>query len=232
MVSLDEAVIARLDRDGERFEILVDPDLAHSMREGEIQPEMSDLLAAEEVFLDSHKGDRAPNDLLSKVFGTQDLKTIVEMILSKGEIQLTTEQRKRMQEEKRKRIVALLARNCINPVNKTPHPPTRIEMALEEAKFNIDPFKSPEAQVNEALKVLRPIIPIRMEMSQIAVKTPASHYGHLVGDLRSYGKVLKEEWSKGGDWICLVEIPAGLQLELIDMVNSKTHGEATIKIID
>lgn len=232
MVSLDDAVIARLDRDGERFEILVDPNLGHDWKEAEKKPELSELLAVEDVFLDAHKGDRAPSELLNKTFNTTDVMEIVEIILEKGEIQLTTEQRKRMQEEKRKRIVSLLARNCINPVNKTPHPPARIELAMEEAKINVDPFRSPEGQVNDVIKALRPILPIRIEMAQIAVKTLASHYGKLVGDIRGFGKVLKEEWTKSGEWVCLVEIPAGLQLEFFDMVNSRTHGEAETKMIN
>lgn len=232
MVSLDDAVIARLDREGERFELLVDPELAHEYREGEKKPELSEILAAEFIFKDAHKGDRAPDDVLQKVFGTTEFEKVVDKILMKGEIQLTTEQRKRMQEEKRKQIVSLLARNCINPVNKTPHPPQRLEMAMEEAKVNVDPFKSAESQVNEILKELRPILPIRMEMTQIAVRTTAHHYGKLVGEIRSFGRVLKEEWSKSGEWMCLVEIPAGLQIEFFDMLNSRTHGEVDTKIIE
>ncbi|MEA3559412.1 MAG: ribosome assembly factor SBDS [Candidatus Thermoplasmatota archaeon] len=231
-MSLDEAVIARLDRDGERFEILVDPEMAHDLKEGDVKPEISEIVAVEEVFLDAHKGDRAPVDLLQKVFGTSKTIEIIEIIIKKGEIQLTTEQRKKMQEEKRKQIVALLSRNCINPVNKTPHPPLRLEMAMEEAKINVDPFKPAEIQMNDVLKGLRPILPIRMEMAQIAVKTTSDHYGKLVGEIRSYGKVLKEEWNKAGEWMCLVEIPAGLQIEFFDMVNSRTHGDAETKLID
>jgi ribosome maturation protein SDO1 len=233
MVSLDDAVIARLDREGERFELFVDPELAHAYKEGDVENlDLSELLAAEEVFLDAHKGDRAPSDLLMKVFKTTDLKKIVTIIIERGEIQLTTEQRKRMQEEKRKKIVALLARNCINPTNKTPHPPARIELAMEEAKINVDPFKSPEAQINDIIKALRPILPIRMEMAQIAVRAQASDYGKLVGEVRSFGKVLKEEWTKGGEWLCLVEIPAGLQLDFFDMINGRTHGQADTKLIN
>lgn len=232
MVSLDEAVIARLDRHGERFEILVDPELAHEFKEGEKKPELSEILAVEDVFKDAHKGDRASSEHLNEAFGTHDVLEVVIQILEKGEIQLTTEQRKKMQEEKRKQIVALISRNCINPVNKTPHPPQRIEIAMEEVKVNIDPFKSAEAQVNEVIKELRPILPIRIEMAQIAVKTSANHYGKLVGEIRSYGKVLKEEWSKAGEWICLVEIPAGLQIEFFDMLNSRTHGEVQTKLMN
>jgi ribosome maturation protein SDO1 len=232
LVSLDEAVIARLDREGERFEILVDPERAHDLKEGEKGEDISEIVAVEEIFLDAHKGDRAPADLLQKVFGTSNTIEIIETIIRKGEIQLTTEQRKKMQEDKRKQIVALLARNCINPVNKTPHPPQRLELAMEEAKVNIDPFKPAEVQVNEVLKELRPILPLRMEMTQIAVKTSANHYGKLVGEIRSFGRVLKDEWNKAGEWMCLVEIPAGLQIEFFDMVNSRTHGEVETKIIE
>ncbi len=233
MVSLDDAVIARLDREGERFEILVDPDLALSFRDdNEKSPDVSEILAVEDIFLDAHKGDRASSEQLMKVFKSNDVKEIVTFIILKGEIQLTTEQRKKMQEEKRRKIVSLLARNCINPINKTPHPPTRIELAMEEARISVDPFKSPEAQINDIIKLLRPILPIRMEMAQIAVKAKASDYGNLVSEVRSYGKVLKEEWTKGGEWICLVEIPAGLQLEFYDMVNGRTHGQAETKMIN
>ncbi|MBN1390847.1 MAG: ribosome assembly factor SBDS [Candidatus Thermoplasmatota archaeon] len=232
MVSLDDAVIARLDRHGERFEIFVDPELASDFRDEEKRPELSEVLAVEEVFKDAHKGDRASSEQLIDAFGTSDVLKVAVIILEKGEIQLTTEQRKRMQEEKRKQIVSLISRNCINPVSKTPHPPQRIEMAMEEVKANVDPFKSAESQINDIIKMLRPILPIRMEMTQIAVKTQSAHYGKLVGEIRSYGKVIREEWTKGGEWVCIVEIPAGLQIEFFDMLNSRTHGEVQTKLVN
>ncbi len=232
MVSLDDAVIARLDSHGERFEILVDPDLALAFKMDEKKPELADVLAVEDIFKDAHKGDRAPSDILNDVFGSTDIMEAAVQILQKGELQLTTEQRKRMQEEKRKQIVTLIHRNCINPVNKTPQPPQRIELAMEEVRANIDPFKSAETQMNDIIKALRPILPIRIEMAQIAVKAQGSHYGKLVGDIRSFGKVLKEEWSKSGEWICLVEIPAGLQVEFFEMVNSRTHGDVETKLMN
>jgi ribosome maturation protein SDO1 len=169
---------------------------------------------------------------MHKVLGTMDILEAASIILLKGELQLTTEQRKRMQEEKRKQVIALIARNCINPVTKTPHPPQRIEMAIEEARVNIDPFKSAESQVQDVLKELRPLIPLRMEMTQIAVKANGAHYGRLVGECRSFGKVLREEWTKAGEWVCLVEIPAGLQIEFFDMLNKRTHGEVETKILN
>ena len=47
-----------------------------------------------------------------------------------------------MQEDKRKQVISTIAREGINPQNGLPHPATRIENAMNEAKVKIDPFKS------------------------------------------------------------------------------------------
>ena len=58
MVNVDEAVIARLESYGERFEILVDAELAADYKRGE-DIAIEDVLAVEEVFKDAHKADKA-----------------------------------------------------------------------------------------------------------------------------------------------------------------------------
>ena len=73
MVSLDKAVIAKLKKAGETFEILVDPYLARNLKEGK-EVDFEKLLAAEEIFKDSKKGDRASTEELKKAFGTEDIK--------------------------------------------------------------------------------------------------------------------------------------------------------------
>ncbi|HUK93290.1 MAG TPA: ribosome assembly factor SBDS, partial [Methanomicrobiales archaeon] len=63
MIPLDHAVVARLDSHGERFEILVDPDGAALVRQG--QPvEIGDVVAAENVFGNSSKATRASEEAL------------------------------------------------------------------------------------------------------------------------------------------------------------------------
>ncbi len=45
MVSLDDAVIARLEKGGNRYEILVDPELVTQWKEDTDSVEMEDMLA-------------------------------------------------------------------------------------------------------------------------------------------------------------------------------------------
>ena len=75
------------------------------------------------------------------------------MILEKGSIQLTTNQRKEMVEQKRQMIIQEIHSTAIDPKSKTPHPRTRIELALEESRFSVDPFKRLELQVKDAINI-------------------------------------------------------------------------------
>ncbi len=231
MISLDDAVIARLESHGERFEILVDPDIVEKVHSGEVK-DIREFLAAEEVFRDAKKGDRASEESVKKVFATEDINEIALHIILKGEVQLTTEQRRKMQEEKKRKIIAEIARNAIDPQTKAPHPPQRIEAAMEEARVHIDPFKPAEQQVQKVLDALRPIIPIRFEKIRVAVKLSGENYGKVYGDLVAYGQIMKEEWQKDGSWVGIVEIPAGVQIEFFDHLNKKTKGDVETKLLN
>jgi ribosome maturation protein SDO1 len=235
MVSLDDAVIARYDTHGERFEVLIDPQIVSKIRGNEDLEEnfnIVDHAAIDTVFTDSNKGTRASDESMMKIFNTTDFQGVAMEIITKGEIQLTTDQRKEMMENKRKQIIQTIVRNAINPKTKTPHPPQRIELAMTEAKIGIDPFKSVDAQVQEILKKLQPIIPIRFEKLVIALRLTGEDYGKCYGDIKNFGSITKDEWQKDGSWIGLVELPAGLKGEFIDKLSSKTKGNADIKLIE
>ncbi|MBU7032800.1 MAG: ribosome assembly factor SBDS [Theionarchaea archaeon] len=224
MVSIDEAVIARLKSHGEKFEILVDPRIVTE------RLPLEEVLAAEYVFSDAGTGDRSSQESLEKVFETTDVMEIARIILKKGEIQLTTEQRKKMSEEKKKKIVQMIARNAVDPHTKSPHPPARIENAMEQARVHIDLFKDAEEQVADIIKTLRPYIPLKIETKRIAVKIPAVHAGKYY-QLKEFGKLRKEEWQKDGSYIAVLDIPGGVEDEFYQKVNALTKGEAETKLL-
>jgi len=63
------------------------------------------------------------------------------------------------------------------------------------------------------------------------VKIPATYAGNTYRVLREYGEVKKEEWDRG-DLMSLIEIPAGVQDEFYSKLNSLTHGEVKIKLME
>ncbi len=230
MVTLDNAVIARLKKGGKQFEVYVDPDAALSMKKGE-EIDMEKVLAVEEVFENASAGDRPAEKDIDNTFKTQDVIEIARQIVMHGEIHLTTEQRKKILEDKKRQIISIIAANAINPQTKTPHPPTRIEHAMDEAGVHIDAMKSVDDQVTIVMKAIRPIIPIRFEEISIAIKIGSDYAPKAYGPLSKFGTLTKEEWQKDGSWIGVVTIPAGLQDDLFGLVNHLTKGNAEIKIL-
>ncbi|MFQ6136173.1 MAG: ribosome assembly factor SBDS [Candidatus Hydrothermarchaeales archaeon] len=230
MVSLEEAVIARLELHGSRFEVLVDPDLALEFKKGK-RADLTDVLAIDTVFKDSKKGDKASEEHLKEIFGTDDDIEVAKEIIRKGEIQLTTEQRRRMQEDRKRQVITFIARHGINPQTGAPHPPQRIERAMDEAKVHIDLFKDAEEQVPKILQAIRPLIPIRFEERTIAVKIPAHYAGKAHSVVKEFGEVKKEEWQMDGSLIVLMEVPAGSVEDFFDELNKLTKGEVETRIL-
>ena len=230
MVNLDDAIVARLETFGETFEILLDPAAMDLIKAGK-EIDLMEYLAVEDVFNNARKGTRPTEDIIKKAFGTTDIKEVAQKIIAKGEVQITAEQRKEMLEAKKKQIVTYIAANAINPQSKLPHPPLRIELALDEAKFHADPFKPVDKQVEEAMRLLRPLIPIRFEKTKVAIRLKGDDYGKCYDDLIHFGIVEKEEWQADGSWIGVIEIPAGLITEMTNKLNSKTKGNAQVKAL-
>jgi len=232
MISLDEAVTARLESHGERFEVLVDPDAALAIKRGEFDDDLEDVIAAEDVFENASRGDRPAESALEEVFGTTDPMEIIPEVITDGEIQITAEQRREMQEQKRKNLINRISRNAVNPqMDDAPHPPDRIESALEEAGFTVDPMEPVENQVEEALDDLRPVIPIRFDEVTVAVQAPADYAGSAQSKIRQFGDLEREEWQSDGSWVGVLTFPAGMQNEFYDLVNEHTSGEAETQIV-
>lgn len=230
MISLDKAVIARLQKEEDHFEILVDPKTAEQLIEGK-EVDILSSLAIDTVFKDSKKGTHAPQESLQKHFGTDDVEMIAKEIILRGEIQLTTEQRHEMQEQKRKRVVDVIVKNAMDPKTKAPHPRQRIELAMDEAGVHIDPFKPVDQQVKIAVDALRPIVPISMEQVRISVKIPPQYIGKAYGIARNYGVLEREDWQSDGSWIGIVKIPAGMQTDFYDKLNDVTKGNVETRIL-
>ena len=230
MVNVDEAVIAKLKAQGHAFEILVDCACAIALKEGK-STDMHDVLAAMQVFSDAHKGLVASETAIKQIFGTNEIAEVAGQIIRKGEIQLTQEYREKLREDKRKQIIAIIHRNGVDPKTHLPHPPQRIENAFEEARFHVDEFMPVQEQVQEALKKLRPILPIKFETKEIALKITPEYAPKCYSTIKQFSTILREEWQTNGNWVAVVEIPGGMESDLYDKLNKICHGNVESKIL-
>jgi len=230
MVRVDEAIIAKLKSQGHNFEILVDCDGALAFKGGK-DMDIRGILAVQKVFSDAKKGLEAPENAMKSVFGTHDPLEIAKTIIGKGEIPLTKEYKEKLREEKKKQIITIIHRNAVDPQTHLPHPPQRIENAMAEAKIHVDEFKDVQRQVQDVLKQIRPILPIRFEVKEIAVKIPPEYAAKSYATVKQFGAIIREDWQTDGSWVAVIEIPGGLENDLYDKVNKLTHGNVETKIL-
>ncbi|MGC9130541.1 MAG: ribosome assembly factor SBDS [Pyrobaculum sp.] len=226
-----KVAVAKLEKGGEHFEILIDPDAALELKMGKPLG-IDKVLVHEEIYKDAKKGLRASEQALRRVFGTSDVRKIAEIIIKEGEIPLTAEQRRKLIEDKKRQIIEWISRNCIDVRTKTPVPPQRVENALEQARVSIDPFKSAEEQVQEILKEIQRIIPIKIATARIALSISSAYAQRVKGLVAKMARIVNERYRSDGSWEAVLELPAGLQDVLIARVNDVTHGDADIKILE
>jgi len=223
--------IARLKIKDKKFEIIVNPDKAWLFKKGESEINIQDVVLGEFVYYDAKRGLKASETELKQIFQTDNFYEIAKKIILKGEIQLTAAQRKEMIEAKKRRIIEIISRNCIDPRTGLPHPPKRIELAMEEAGISIDPFKPAETQVNDVIKALSPILPLKIAKSLVAVKIPPQFIGKSYGIISKMGKIIRSNYLSDGSWSVELEIPAGLQATIVEEVAKITKGQGEVRVL-
>ena len=227
MVTVDEAIIAKLVKEGKHFEIMVDSDIAYDLKDGKTVS-ISRMLAVNEVFTDAKKANRAPTGEVQKAFGTNDIEKIAVEIVKHGEVQLTTEFRRRKTEEKKKQIASFISKNAINPQTKLPHPPERVIAAMEQAHLSIDPFKPTDQQVEDVIKAIKSIIPISVEEISLMIEIPAKYSARAYGVVKEFG-IQEEKWLSDGSLTAKITIPAGAKENIFRRLGAATEGSAKIE---
>src|ERR687891_2066139 len=198
----------RLTINGDKFEILVKPDPALEYKTGK-RTDFSSLLVSDEIYSDANKGSRASSEKLTKHFKTKDTGEIAKQILTRGELALTTDQRRRMVEEKKKQIIQFISRNFVDPKTHIPHPPVRIESAINDVRIIIDPFRRAEDQAKQVIEALRKILPLKSEIAVLTIIIPPQFASQSYSVLKGTVNFKNEQWLSDGSLKAIVEVNAG-----------------------
>ena len=227
----EKYTIARLSKDKVHFEILVKPNKALDYRNGKILG-IREVLVTDQIFTDANKGKKASEEQMRIAFETIDSRQIADIILKKGTLQLTTKQRRKMIDNKRKQIVDFISRQAVDPKTSLPHPPLRIESAMDQIRYPIDPYKSLEEQAKDIIKLLRPILPLKIEQISLSVTIPVQYAAIAYGSIKNFGVIRKEEWRADGSWNGIIELSAGAYASFLNKLGNITKGTGETKIIN
>ncbi|UZE93875.1 MAG: ribosome assembly factor SBDS [Candidatus Pacearchaeota archaeon] len=225
-------VVARLKVKGKLFEIMVDCDKAIESKKSKnvTVANMRDILAIDLVFSDYKKGLKVSSSDLKEAFGDDNVNEVAAKIVREGEIVLPQEYREKEREQKFKQIVDFLVKNSIDPRTNAPYTSERISSVLKEAGARVDETRSADEQALNIIKQIEKKIPIRIATIKLKIVIPAAHTGKAYGMLQKFNKT-KEEWLSDGSLSCIIDLPAGMQMEFYDKLNAITHGSATTEEI-
>ena len=225
-----DVTLVRYSFEGEKFEIMVKPDPALDYKIGK-KKDISAVLVSDEIYTDSGKGTRPSSEKLLKAFKTEDQTEIAQIILEKGDLNLTTDQRRKMMEDKKKQIVTYIAKTYVDPKSHLPHPPLRIEQAMKDGRVSVDPQKSVDEQVKDIVEQLRSIIALKSESLKLEIVIPAQFASQSYAVLKSVGSLESEEWQNNGSLKAILEIPAAARPNVIDRLGSITKGSASVEVV-
>ncbi|MFN2433918.1 MAG: ribosome assembly factor SBDS [Nitrososphaeraceae archaeon] len=224
---VDKFTIVRLSAGNEKFEILVKPDPALEYKLGK-KMDISNIMISDEIYSDANKGTRSSTEKLMKQFKTTDQLEIAKQIMAKGDLNMNTDQRRKMIEEKKRQIVEYINKNFVDPKTHTPHPISRINAVVDEARLAIDPFKRLDDQIKNFIEPLRKVLPLKSEVLELTVTVPAQFSGQSFSVFRSIGEIKSEQWLSDGSLQVVLNLNAGIKSSFLDRIGTATKGSAQV----
>src|SRR3989338_4520883 len=95
--------VARVKRGNEVFEVVIHPEQALEFRRNPAK-DIREAVVYPKIFSDARKGMLASEQRTKAVFGTADSLEAAKQIIAKGEVNLTAEYKRKLQEQKQKQI--------------------------------------------------------------------------------------------------------------------------------
>jgi ribosome maturation protein SDO1 len=224
---VDKFTIVRLSAGNEKFEILVKPDPALEYKLGK-KMDISNIMISDEIYSDANKGTRSSSEKLMKQFKTTDQLEIAKQIMAKGDLNMNTDQRRKMIEEKKRQIVEYINKNFVDPKTHMPHPVSRINTVLDEARLAIDPFKRLDDQIKNIIEPLRKVLPLKSEILELNVTVPAQFSGQSFSVFKSIGEIKSEQWLADGSLQVVLNLNAGMKSSFLDRIGTATKGSAQV----
>jgi len=152
-VRFTNVAVVRLKRGGKRFEIACYKNKVGEYRK-KITTDLDEVLQSRMIFSNISKGIAANKGELKKAFNTTDEDKIILMILDKGELQVSGEEREREFDTLFKDIATIVAEKCVNPETGRPLTVGLVQKAMKEIHYSVNPAKSAKSQALQVIKLL------------------------------------------------------------------------------
>ncbi|KAL0945540.1 hypothetical protein HGRIS_014702 [Hohenbuehelia grisea] len=229
-IKLTNVSVVRLKKGGKRYEIACYKNKVQEWRNG-VETNLDDVMQISNVFMNVSKGEVAKTGDLQKAFGTTELSTIIQEILTKGELQIGEKERDHDLTSLRKEIATLVAEKCVDPKTQTPYPVGLVEKAMNEAGFSIKQNKNAKSQVSECIKLLQShsTLPIQRARMRIRINIPIADSERLRENITKAAEKVEDDQTKDSEWEVTMLIDPSQFRVLSDLLQKECKGRGRME---
>eukprot|EP00475_Leptophrys_vorax_P043299 TRINITY_DN828_c0_g1_i5.p1 TRINITY_DN828_c0_g1~~TRINITY_DN828_c0_g1_i5.p1 ORF type:complete len:235 (+),score=75.53 TRINITY_DN828_c0_g1_i5:946-1650(+) len=192
----DAGQLVRLKKGKATFEVVTNEGSVLKYREGKLP--WNSVLAVDIVFKNFSRGLRASEKEIADAFNTEDPVEAMKAIVEKGELQVSSDERKEAVDKKKAEIITYINKNYIDPQTRLPHPIARLEQAMENSKIRIDADQNAVKQADAFIKSLQGKLTfVKSEMEAILVIS-RQYMGACSNTVHSIASVKREEYTEDG----------------------------------
>lgn len=218
IVNYTNVAIVRLKVNKEKFEVACYKNKIKQYRE-KIENDQNEVLQISEIFTNAVKGDKANKKLLEKIFPNMTKQQIIDLILNKGDIQVSEKERESNLSNIKNDIASIITEKTFNKETGKPFTQNEILQALNCIGANI---KDTEDAKKQALKYIKDIqdkkvLNIERRFMKISFSSSTEKKIEDVNELINYLKSINARYDEteyehyressqlGNKLICLVQ---------------------------
>eukprot|EP00045_Choanoeca_perplexa_P000920 m.16906 g.16906 ORF g.16906 m.16906 type:complete len:252 (+) comp10625_c0_seq1:84-839(+) len=226
---LTNVAIVRHKKGGKRFEIACFKNKVMSWRK-KIEKDIDEVLQIHTVFTNVSKGQVAKTADLVKAYGTDSHEEVCLIILDKGQLQVSQEERSSQLTGLFREIAAIVADKCVNPDTQRPYTTAQIERAMKDIHFSVKPTASAKSQALDVIRKLQETIPLQRASMSVRIRLPQKDAKKAKAAIVAIVlSVDEEDWD--GDLEMSCAINPGSFRELDELIRAETKGQGSLEIL-
>jgi len=227
--TLTNIAIVRLKIGGKRFELACYPNKVEEWKRG-IETNIREVIQTNEIFDNVSRGVTVNPIDLSNIFNTEDKEEVIRVILERGEIQVSEQERKNNYDNIFKDIATIIIEKCVNSETGQSLSRGVVESAMRQIHYSVKKDKSAKQQALQVIKLLQEseIIPIERAKMRLQFLTTSTKLEEVKESLKDLITIENEKIEEGNAIIIALSIPSnyreigeisknqGINIEVLD----------------
>jgi len=198
-------VVVRHKTTGKRFEIACYPNKVEEWRR-KVETDINEVVQSTNIYVNVQQGKVAHADALEEAYDTTDKDKIVRIILEKGEIQISKQERQEETETLFKDVATFIVEKCVHAETKQALTLGVVERAMREVGVSLNPNKPAKQQALKVIHLLqeKSSLPIERAKMQLQFSVPKEKSEDLKKALAACITEIQSESTEGTNSVIVI----------------------------